>query len=297
MILLKNIWLSHKFLWHKIKMEKDMNFNFLDIKQINTRTIIASIAIFIIALSFAILHMQKNKSIEPNLVEQFNLAAFDQTSSLKDFQTSLDNEETLVWHEIERATGMSKEQILSIKKEADWQKNYAEDIKNLKEKKYSDQQISPKTMQFIKQMFDLCGLDSNKVEIVSSSGFSPAAATDIVLFINPEKFDALSPNIQKFVLVHEMSHIINQDHSTRCILEDMQENQKDNERLEPAINHIKYFSETKADTFAILHGQEFAQGQIDFMEQCLKLYGNKPGRSHPSNGERLAMGQKLVALI
>jgi hypothetical protein len=267
-----------------------MNFNL-------KRSSIICVALGMLLLAYGIYQTQKNTSIEPNLNARIDLTAFEQTSALQDFQTLLDNEETLVWQEIERASGMSKKQIIALKSEKSWQKYYAEDIKNLKEKKQSDQTISPKTMQFIKQMFDLCGLDSNKVEIVSSNGFSPAAATDIVLFINPEKFDALSPNIQKFVLVHEMSHIINQDHSTRFILEDMQENQKDNERLEHAINHIKYFSETRADVFAILQGQEFAQGQIEFMEQCLKLHGNKPGRSHPSNGERLAMGQKLLALI
>ncbi len=276
-----------------------MNLRILDIK-LNKR-IIASIAVLIIAISSLTLHRihqtQKNTSIEPNLNARIDLTAFEQTSALQDFQTLLDNEETLVWHEIEHASGMSKKQIIAIKSEKSWQKYYAEDIKNLKEKKHSDHKISQKNTELIKRMIHLCGLDSNNIEIVSSNGFSPAAATDIVLFVNPEKFDALSPNIQKFVLVHEMSHIINQDHSTRCILEDMQENQKDNERLEHAINHIKYFSETRADVFAILQGQEFAQGQIDFMEQCLKLHGNKPGRSHPSNGERLAMGQKLLALI
>ena len=261
----------------------------------------AFLGILLAALTFAISYyidqLPKKSIVQPNIIEHFDLTAFEQTSALQDFQTLLDNEETLVWHEIEQASGMSKKQIIAIKSEKSWQKNYAENIKNLKEKKHSDHKISQKNIELIKRMIHLCGLDSNKIEIVSSNGFSPAAATDIVLFVNPEKFDALSPNIQKFVLVHEMSHIINRDHSTRCILEDMQENQKDNERLEHAINHIKYFSETRADVFAILQGQEFAQGQIDFMEQCLKLHGNKPGRSHPSNGERLAMGQKLLAMI
>ena len=235
-------------------------------------------------------------AIQPNIMPQLNLNACC-NNELDDLQTSLKREEEQVWQEIEHALGIAKEQIIAIKKEQNWQKNYADEMKILIDKKHSDQSISRKNMELIEQMMHLCGLDPKKINIVSSNGFSPAATTDTTLFINEEKINALSPSVQKFILVHEMSHIINRDHSTRCILEDLQEDQKDNTHLEHAINHIKYFSETKADVFAILHGQEFAQGQIDFMEQCLKLHGNKPGRSHPSNGERLAMGQKLLAQL
>ena len=100
-----------------------MNFKFLDTKQIN-KIAVASIAVFTIALSLGIHQIQKNKSIEPNLVERFNLAAFDQNNSPEQFLITLNKEDTTIWEEIEQAIGITKEQFIAMKQEDAWHKKY-----------------------------------------------------------------------------------------------------------------------------------------------------------------------------
>jgi len=270
----------------------------------NKKTIMMLFGLLISALLFTVWHGTKitsnkenNTAIQPHLVERFNLTAFTDSNSPEEYLAKINEEEKTIWQEIEQAIGITKEQFIAMKHEDEQRKIYDNDIQNLIEKRHSDTAVSQENIQFIHEMFNMCGIDAEKINIKSSNGFSPAAATDTTLLINEEKFSSLAPAMKKFVLVHEISHIINQDHSTICMLDDLKAEQKDTNQLENLLSQIKYLSEVKADVFAILHGQEFAEGQIDFMEQCMKLYGNKPGHSHPSSGERREMGQKLLAMM
>ena len=115
--------------------------------------------------------------------------------------------------------------------------------------------------------------------------------------INQAEFDQYSREEKKFILVHEISHIINGDHSTSCMLEDFKEKQPDNTQLLKVMDRCSHFCEIRADIFSTSHGKEFAQGHVLFAQHELKSFGNKLRSDYPSNGERLEIGQKLLTIM
>lgn len=256
------------------------------------------ISAIITIMTYFMYYKQDNKinTLHTNLVNHFDNTTLANNNVFTHYLAKFDKQENDIWSKIKGITDISKDEFMAMKNEPEWRSSYNQNIQNMIEKKQSEKLISQKNIELINQILNSCGIDPEKINIVSSNSFSPVAATDTALFINEEKFNALSLKIQKFVLTHESSHIVHQDHSTRCILGDLNY-EENNTQLEGLITQLTYFSEIKADIFAILKGQEITEGQIEFMKLCLKLYGNKPGRSHPSNGERLEIGHKLLAMI
>jgi len=238
-----------------------------------------------------------NKAIQPNLIDDLTVSTLADKESLSAYLKSFDEQENTLWHEITNAITITKDEFIAIKNEQEWRSDYNESVQQMLGKKQSKQLISQKNIHLINEVLTSCGIDPKKITIKSSNAFSPAAATDSTLSINEEKFNALSPKMQKYILAHESSHIINQDHSTRCLIDELNDEQKNNNQLKKLIPQLNKFFEIKADIFAMLQGEEFAEGHIEFMELCIRLYGNKPGKNHPSNGERLEIGQHLLTMM
>ncbi len=274
-------------------------------KKVNNKKIIALFIILACTMLFTVCYRAQqitnnkdNSTIQPNLVDRFNFSDFVDCTSPKEYLTIVDKKDKSIWHAIESALGITQEQFIAMKNEDAWQEKYNAVMNDMASHYAQAKEISKENYQLATEILSLCGLDNKNIKIIAWDGPAPAASTDTLLLINQELFEPLSLEIKKFIIAHESSHIINKDHSTSCMLEDFNELQKDNSKtLSKVMNECSHFCEVRADIFATSHGIEFAQGHVLFAEHELKLLGNIVHPHYPSNGERLEIGQKLLAMI
>ena len=104
-----------------------------------------------------------------------------------------------------------------MKQEDAWHKKYNNAIQNMIDQSKGDQILSKDNIQYAEEMLSFCGLNPKKIAIVAWKGFAPAASTDNALLINQAEFDQYSREEKKFILVHEISHIINSPHVNRQV--------------------------------------------------------------------------------
>lgn len=129
-----------------------------------------------------------------------------------------------------------------------------------------------------------CGVDRNAIKIRAHTGFSPAAATDSILFINESAFMKFPKNMWPFMIAHELQHMINKDGSTYYALERLTSNQK-------LLNTFRRFCELRADMGGMNAGAHYAQSAHDFFSYFLTTHGEEKGTVHPKIQTRLACAE------
>ena len=213
----------------------------------------------------------------------------EKTVSAQDFYTQeLEHEHEKVWQEFTNI-GISKQRYQQARKNL-YQKYLRSDVP------FTDKKVSAQTERFVKAVMKECGLDQNKVRICGYSDRSPAAATERVIYVNEEVFSNMSQSAKRFVIGHEIQHILHGDNSARYILETLAGNET--EELAPKKpNHplLQYsrFKERRADVKTALQGPDWAEAYLSFAKERLEKVGDTPGVTHPKHSDRLTLAQAI----
>jgi len=207
------------------------------------------------------------------------------------FIAELQKEEKAVWNQL-NSIGVTQERFASEKQRLRSQYQRS-DIP------FSNMTVSDKTKQYVRGILKECGVNANGITIVGYNDGSPAAATERVIYVNEDAFWKLSPAARKFVVGHEIQHIVHGDNSTKYTLECMLNvNTEDMARKyrKPdghALLPFARFQERRADISAALKGQEWAEGYLTFAKEQLTK-GDTPGVTHPKYSARVELAQRIV---
>lgn len=127
-------------------------------------------------------------------------------------------------------------------------------------------------------------------ETQSSAGVSK---TD--LMINTNVFPSLPQSIQKFVIGHELFHLVNNDVGEK---EEIVKNLEDPEKISKEQEELFYrylrFQEKRADMQAALLKKEWADLYLEYTTQGLKRCPIEGSLTHPSFKERKQLAQNIV---
>jgi predicted metal-dependent hydrolase len=157
--------------------------------------------------------------------------------------------------------------------------------------------ISKKTKLFIKQVAKEFGLDIRRIKILGYDEFSPAAATQRILYVNETRLLNLSESAQRFVLGHEMQHILHSDTFERYILATLcnaQIEQTEQNKAHPILQCLR-FHERRADIKTALHNEGMADAYVAFAKEQLQ-FGDTPGITHPKNSDRLQLAERIASI-
>ena len=154
-------------------------------------------------------------------------------------------------------------------------------------------QVSQETTQFVRGILQELGLDPTKITIVGFNDISPAAATEKVIYVNEQEFNNYSKPAQRFVIGHEIQHILHKDNCSRYTLElicnsEVEKNQKDH----PLCQYNRY-KEKRADIKTATQSLEWAEGYVAFAKEWYKRAGDNPGITHPLNKDRIVLAQQI----
>ena len=208
------------------------------------------------------------------------------------FNAEIKKEEQAVWSKL-RTIGITPERF-----EEERMRRRSQYLRS--DVPFNSKPISAQTKQFVQNIMKECGLNLNTITITGFNVGSPAAATERVIYVNEAMFSALSPAAKKFVVGHEIQHILHGDNSARYTIELMAN--ADTEDMarkyrKPNGHPLLYYSrfkERRADVKTALMGPEWAQGYLAFAKERLEKQGNTPGVTHPSHSDRFALAQRIV---
>lgn len=208
------------------------------------------------------------------------------------FSAEIKEEEKAVWSQL-KTIGVTPERFAEEKKRLHSQ-YLRSDIP------FTTKAVSAQTKQFVQGILKECGVNPNTITIVGYNDGSPAAATERVIYVNEDAFWKLSQAARKFVVGHEIQHIVHGDNSARYTLEIM--TNADTEALarkhrKPdghALLYYSRFKERRADITAALKGPEWAEGYLTFAKEQLKK-GDTPGVTHPKYSDRVELAQRIVS--
>jgi hypothetical protein len=139
------------------------------------------------------------------------------------------------------------------------------------------------------------GVDPDTIRILPFNHKSPAAALATVIFINEELFKKLSPCAQKFVIAHELHHILYKDWLAQEALAAILKTDAYPQEKNNPVNELFRFHEYRADIYAALKNREYAQGYIEFITEMIKIMGENAGITHPKCSQRLALAHQILA--
>lgn len=223
-----------------------------------------------------------------NIISIPALHRYTMMSAQEFYTQKLDHEQEKVWQEFNKI-GIDKHRYQHARKHL-YQKYIRSDIP------CSNKKVSPKTEQFVKKVMKECGLNANSVKIVGYNDLSPAAATERIIYVNEQIFSKMSESAQRFVIGHEIQHILHGDNSDRYILETLAGHET--EALAPKKpNHplLQYsrFKERRADIKTALQGPDWAESYRAFAQERLEKVGDTPGVTHPKHSERLQLANAI----
>lgn len=210
------------------------------------------------------------------------------TSALSYFSQKLDTELEKVWTSF-KTIGISKQQYDQALQN-NRQKYLRSDYPN------GNQPISPETRTFVQGILKEFGIDPKEITLVGWKDISPAGASEKVMYINQEELNKYSDRAKRFVIGHEIQHILHQDNFSRYTLELMLNNQveKMGQQKDHPLCQFNRFKETRADVKTALKGKEWAEGYLEFTKVFHKRAGNNPGITHPLIQDRIALAQEMV---
>jgi Zn-dependent protease with chaperone function len=264
------------------------------------------IAIFVIAKQF-IGHNAGNQppktanatiSINPSLVKSFNLDSLDveKAHSKEFYQQWLNEQEAILWQELEGVFGITKEQAEEYKKA--WYPEYLKMVEEMiKEDRVADQPRE-ENKKLINSILTDLGIDPATIAIIPWNKQVAGGSFDQTIFINETILAQMPSLVQKFIIGHEIMHIVHKDHSTSFVLAQMRAINKieDSPVLTQALQHFGYFKEIRADLEIMLRGKEYVQGEVKLMERSLQATNGveKESPTHPSNSLRYKLGNHLL---
>lgn len=209
-------------------------------------------------------------------------------TNIKQYLQTLEDE---LWQQLTQQ-GVSKEKFDEL-----YTRNYPHPTKNPNNECYFHAHISKKNRELILVLLKEQAIDSTYIKVEPTTIQSSAAAIRNTLLINQPLFDALPDNQKRAVLRHEMQHIKYYDSysiNTLANVLGVKDVYATYEQKNHPLTLMSRFVETRADLLSLSSSADAAQDFTAYMEATLAMnYPDHP--SHPSDKERLAWGQDIVA--
>jgi Zn-dependent protease with chaperone function len=204
------------------------------------------------------------------------------------FLAQLKQEEANVWKELEKI-GITKEK---------YEKAYHDylPVYQRSDIPFSRKRTSPETVSLITSILQEHGLNPKNISIYGYNDLSPAAASDRVIYVNESVFNKHSKEAKRFIITHEIQHILHGDNCNRYIMERIYG--KDTETLVKDKTHpllqLSRFKEMRADIKTALENKTMAQAYYAFAKEGLEKRGDTPGATHPKNSDRLKLAERII---
>jgi hypothetical protein len=136
--------------------------------------------------------------------------------------------------------------------------------------------------------------DKLRIVLNHTDNGSPAYSNDMELIIEMNLFPEFAQPVQKFIIAHELQHILQADCAQlRAIKKRVNQNYMSPSQTKLFESYNK-FQEKRADFKAALQGIEWAQGYLAFAQEGLKRCKSGAGNLHPTWQERVAWAQDIV---
>lgn len=238
-------------------------------------------------------------AINPSLVDAFKIryATLEQYDSKNLYLSWLQEEEAAIWKGFEALVGITKQECENRKKE--YYPKYKALVRKLDEE-YRDTQntITPEDAKLAQEILREFSIDPDTIALVPWKNLD-AGSTDISLYLQESPY--MPVKAKKFVITHEIAHMLNKDHSTSRILKKAYSKRKDlvdSPELAQLLKRFAYFKELRADIIAILHSNDCLEGQIQYMEHNIEcaaqdINAHEHDHTHPSDTLRLAIGKNI----
>jgi hypothetical protein len=199
---------------------------------------------------------------------------------------ALSHLETTTWNKVATIVGISQEYCLQHREELF-------DLED-KDQKGTGRPVSQENKNLIVNVLRDFNVDPATIRILPYDHKSPAGALETVLFVNESIFNTLSKQGKKFVIGHELQHMIHKDSITRRALEILTENKKSSQAITDTLNGVWRYHEYRADIKAALKNREYAQGYLEFVQTLSTMFGENAGITHPKNSRRLAIADQIL---
>lgn len=207
------------------------------------------------------------------------------TNHSVDWHTYIGDKEQALWQSFEQK-GLPYAQFAALKdkKTVDRPSNAKQNVDaGIKELFYAiaqDFDVNPKTIALQKV----------------SDGECEAWADKQTMVINEPLFLRLPHQAQRFVLAHELQHIIHNDHEDRYTFDTvMQQANVSGDTALDLERQFYRFQEERADVLAALKNQEYAQAYECCMQNYLATIGETDNPEHPKMTDRKKLAQRIAA--
>jgi len=192
------------------------------------------------------------------------------------------------WKEFESKTGLTHKQILEQR--AKWSNDFYRPIaKKQKEARPLSKAMRKKANLVIKDF----GINPRDITVCHGVlGLSQCFSDDWTIWINEEQMNMESENIQKFIIAHELAHVIHKDASLYATL-----NKILNGKHQDLLATFSKIQEARADAFGLTQNKEYCDGAIESFSILLKQRGDFEDYIHPKNSERLQTAQTISDLL
>jgi hypothetical protein len=153
--------------------------------------------------------------------------------------------------------------------------------------------LSTAMKEFVHGVLRDFDVNPNSVVLVNTTQAHPAWTHKRTIYINEPEMRKLASHSQKWLLAHELQHLITQDSIAREIL-------KTTTRLEGRtadcpLNELSRFHELRADINSASKNSDYARGYHACIQELLDAKVKNTGTTHPKLEQRLALSNQILA--
>jgi hypothetical protein len=214
------------------------------------------------------------------------------------FTDAFKERETALWNDLQEKYDINYSMIAQ---ERESMARRCKAQRTILKQKYAEgaQKASDTTVQLVHEIAQLCGLKPQEIHVVAVTmgPKNPACANVDVVSIDEKCLTTLSEHEQRYVIAHELGHIVHQDPLTLELLRGLLSSKvTDKDEVTCVMNNVCRFFEERADVFSMTQGQIYAQGGVDFCKKMDDACGLRTGWTHPKWIERYTMAQSISNL-
>lgn len=208
---------------------------------------------------------------------------------LTDVNAQIDQRETATWQQLAHDTGVTKERCSQIQQQLEC--TYQARENEQPHQGLQSSGLSQKTITLVQGILTDFNIDSSSVIVMAIDENVPAYSDGHrIICINEEALTAYPNDAQKFIIAHELGHIINRHAIQSDALESALQSHPQAHQYTQKFNKMY---EMQADATAIAHSKKYAQAGMSYLTTYLERNGNFESPTHPSAHERLAVAQKI----
>lgn len=174
-------------------------------------------------------------------------------------------------------------------------KKYKKDFENAIQIK-EDKSVALPIQELVIEILKEFKLNPNEIKIVSFDHPAPAASCQGAIFINEQRFLRHNPESQRFMIGHEIQHLLSNDSFKDFVINKLIENRDIAEKATILSNYSKIIEQI-ADNKTALTSPQWAQCYLQFMQESVAQDGNQTKTIHPQHSERLQIAQAIVNQI